>query len=179
MLKVIVGSNNPVKLGVTKEVFEMVFPNDEFEFIAFGAESGVSDQPMDSGETRLGAKNRTLACQKKYPEADYFVGLEGGLEEADDELWSAAWMCVMNDSGEKGFGKTSSFLLPSRVSILVKRGMELAHAGDEVFNETNIGQKGGVVSVLTKDVISRKDFYRDAMVFALIPFINPDIYCDN
>ncbi|MCA9360817.1 DUF84 family protein, partial [Candidatus Kaiserbacteria bacterium] len=84
--------------------------------------------------------------------------------------------CVLDNAGKYGFGKASSFLLPDRIRLLVKQGKELAHAGDAVFNENNIGQKGGVVSILTKDNVTRKSFYKDAMIFALIPFINPELY---
>ena len=111
MKKVIIGSTNPVKLETTKEAFALMFPNELFEFIAHSAESNVPDQPFENVETKLGATNRSSDCRKKYPDADYFVGLEGGLEEVNGEYWAFAWMCVQNIDGKYGYGRTSSFLL--------------------------------------------------------------------
>lgn len=125
MKKVIVGSNNPVKLETTKEAFVQSFPDEEFEFLTFPAPSGVPDQPMGQTETKQGAKNRAEACKLEHPDADFFVGLEGGLEKIEDEYWAFAWMCILNNSGSKGFGRTGSFLLPSKVSELIDKGEEL------------------------------------------------------
>jgi inosine/xanthosine triphosphatase len=176
MKRVIVGSDNPVKLETVKEAFGISFPDVEFEFLTFAAPSLVPDQPIGEVETKQGATNRALACQVKYPEADFFVGLEGGLEKFDGDYWVSAWMCVLDKSGAKGCGRTGSFLLPPQVSALIDQGEELGIATDIVFNETNSKHKGGTVGILTNDAITRKDFYREAMVFALIPFVKPELY---
>ena len=176
MKKVIVGSGNPVKLETTKEAFALVFPDELFEFVTHKAESGVSDQPFGMSETKDGAANRAAACRKEYPAADFFVGLEGGLEELEGEFWVFAWMCILDNAGNAGYGRTSSFLLPPKVTELVKGGEELGIATDIAFSETNSKHKEGTVGILTNGTITRKDFYRDALVFALIPFIKPDLY---
>ena len=176
MKKVIVGSNNPVKLETTKEAFTLSFPDTEFEFITFSAPSLVSDQPIGQTETRQGATNRALACQVEYPEADFCVGLEGGLEKIDQGYWVSAWMCILSKSNVKSFGRTGSFLLPTKISELIDQGEELGIATDIVFNKTNSKHQGGAVAALTNDVITRKDFYRDALIFALIPFVKPELY---
>jgi len=176
MKKIIVGSHNPVKLETTKEAFGIVFAGIPLEFETCNVPSGVSDQPIGADETRIGAKNRTDACKKEYPQADFFVGLEGGLEKVGDEYWAFAWMCVQNNDGRCGFGRTGAFLLPSKVSELIDRGMELGSATDIVFGGTNMKQKGGTIGALTNDAITRKDFYRDALIFALIPFIKAELY---
>lgn len=179
MKKIIIGSHNPVKVAVVKEVFAKVFPGMTCEFLLHKAESGVVDQPFGIAETRLGAANRAGACHEAFPDADYFVGLEGGIEIIDEEYWVSAWMCVQDQTGKQGFGRSSAFLLPSAVTDLIKEGKELAEAGDIVFDETNSGQKGGTVSFLTNNIVNRKNFYMEAMIFALIPFLKPDLYVDK
>jgi inosine/xanthosine triphosphatase len=176
MKKVIVGSSNPVKLETTKEAFQQSFPNEEFEFITVSAPSGVPDQPMGQAETKQGATNRAEACRSEYPDADFYVGLEGGLEKLGEEYWTFAWMCILGTQNTKGFGRTGSFLLPPMVSQLIDQGEELGIATDKVFNETNSKHKGGTIGILTNENITRKDFYRDAMIFALIPFVKPELY---
>lgn len=176
MKNVIVGSTNPVKLATVEEAFQLAFPTAEFDYTTLAAASGVPDQPLGQAETKQGATNRAEACRAAYPGADYFVGLEGGLEENDGSHWAFAWMCVVDIQGTAGFGRTGSFRLPLQVSELIAQGKELAVATDIVFNETNSKHKGGTIGILTNDVITRKDLYRDAMLFALIPFVKPELY---
>jgi len=45
-----------------------------------------------------------------------------------------------------------------------------------VFGKENSKQTYGAVGLLTGDVIDRTRFYEDAVVLALIPFRNPDLY---
>ena len=86
----------------------------------------VSDQPIGQAETKQGATNRALACKIQYPDADYSVGLEGGLEKIDNKYWVTAWMCILNKSGVESFGRTGSFF-----SYLIKSS-ELIDQGGEL-----------------------------------------------
>jgi len=176
MKTVIVGSTNPVKLAVTKKAFATAFPEEEFIFTPFDSRSLVPDQPFGDSETKTGATNRTLASKAEFPEADFFVGLEGGLEEVEGDMWAFAWMCIQNKSGKTGFGRTGSFLLPEELAVLIKDGAELGTASDKVFGKINSKQKGGSVKILTAGAIDRTEFYYQAMIFALIPFLHPDLY---
>jgi len=176
---VIVGSLNPIKLEVTKRAFTERFPDEDFAFKTHNATSGVNDQPIGADETRTGAKNRAEACHIVYPNADYCVGLEGGLEIIDSDFWVSAWMCIVNRSGVVGFGRTGAFLLPPEVTTHIKAGLELGHATDLVFNKTNSKHKEGAIGALTDGLITRADFYHDALLFALIPFCKPELYKDT
>lgn len=176
MKTVVVGSKNPAKMEAVKEAFESVFPNETFVYVSHDAQSGVPDQPFGSEETRKGAKNRADDCLRVRLGADYCVGLEGGLEEEAGEFWAMAWMCVVDSGGNYGFGKTGAFLLPTEVSQYIHEGKELGDAVDIVFNKINLKHAEGTVGVLTNNLILRKDFYREALIFALIPFLQPVLY---
>ena len=58
MMKIIVGSTNPVKITSTKAAFETAFPEEEFEVEGVSVVSEVRDQPLSNDETLLGARNR-------------------------------------------------------------------------------------------------------------------------
>ncbi len=176
MRKVVVGSKNPVKLKTTKEAFELVFPNEQFDFVSFTSESDVPDQPFGTEETKLGAYNRAMYCKNNYESGDFFVGHEGGIEIIDNEYWATAWMCVVNEKEKVGYGRASAFQLPPQLVELIKAGKELGVAIDEMTGMENVKQKGGAVSFLTNGVIDRVGFYRQAVVFALIPFIQDELY---
>jgi len=139
-MRIIVGSKNPAKIAAVKQAFAKTFPETELQIEGYSAESGVSDQPMDDHETLLGAGNRAESCRKKVPDADFWIGLEGGCQFDGDDLEAFAWMVVKSDS-IVGKARTSTFVLPPAVAELVKGGMELGHADDLVFKRNNSKQK--------------------------------------
>ncbi len=175
MKKVIVGSTNPVKINSAKNAFETAFPEDEFEVEGVSVVSDVRDQPMSNDETLLGARNRAEHAKEKY-EADYWVGIEGGIEDHDNELEAFAWMIVIGADGSMGKARTSCFVLPHEVSLLVRSGLELGQADDKVFNQSHSKQKNGAVGLLTNDIIDRSDYYKQALILALVPFLKPELY---
>lgn len=156
-----------------------MFPNDAFEAEGVSVASGVSDQPMNDAETFQGAWNRVERVFQELPEADFWVGIEGGIEKKDEETEAFAWIVVRAKNGMWGKGKTGTFFLPRAVVELVRQGMELGEANDRVFGHTNSKQKNGAVGLLTKDIIDRTAFYTHAVVLALIPFKNETLYLSH
>ena len=76
-----------------------------------------------------------------------------------------------------GISKTSSFLLPNKISsMLLTQNIELGTADDLVFNRVNSKQGSGTVGILTNHLITRSDYYDHALVLALISFIWPEHY---
>ena len=59
---------------------------------------------------------------------------------------------------------------------MIDQGKELGDANDIVFGGNNSKQKNGSVGILTGDIINRTDYYYTALVLALIPFKNPNLY---
>ena len=173
-MKIVVASRNPVKLEASRQGFAQVFPDTPLEVIGADAASGVSEQPMSDAETLAGARNRASNARKAYPEADYWVGIEGGIEDVDGALQAFAWI-VVNSPEKTGRGRTGTFVLPDEVAALVHQGMELGHADDAVFGRSNSKQENGSVGILTGDIIDRVTFYSPAVVLALIPFMNPQL----
>jgi inosine/xanthosine triphosphatase len=175
MKKVIIASKNPVKIQSVKNGFEKMFPDQEFEFTGVSTPSGVADQPFSNSETFLGAKNRANTIFTKFEDADFHVGIEGGIEHFENEMEAFAWVFII--SKEKcGKARTGTFFLPNEVVKLIKEGKELGDADDIVFNRRNSKQENGAVGILTGDVIDRTKYYTEAVILALIPFKNADLY---
>ena len=175
MKKVIIASKNPVKIQAVRNGFEQMFPDQEFEFHGVSVDSGVSDQPMSSDETFTGAKNRADNASLQDPDADFHVGIEGGIEQRDGEMAAFAWVVIKLNS-TYGKSKTGTFYLPRKVVELVNQGKELGEADDIVFDRTNSKQKSGAVGILTGDIIDRTSYYKEAVILAAIPFRNSDLY---
>ncbi len=174
MIKIIVASKNPVKIEAVRDGLRPLL-NEAFEVTGVSVSSGVSDQPMSDAETLTGAMNRVNAARTQFPSFDYYIGLEGGVEESGSGLMAFAWMVISN--GQKiGKARTAGFFLPPRVAELVHGGMELGDADDVVFAKSNSKQQNGAVGLLTNDAITRKSLYLPAVQMAFIPFLNPDLY---
>jgi non-canonical (house-cleaning) NTP pyrophosphatase len=219
MKTIIVASRNPVKVRAAREGFARIFPGEEFSLGEVSVPSGVADQPFTSLETLQGAYNRALAAREAVPGADYWVGIEGGVEafgpgqpggplpaglvgrgekapsahshagSADEQqaeptaqaaaaqplLAAFAWVVVL-DRARAGQARTGTFFLPPRVAALVRAGKELGEADDIVFGRSNSKQENGAVGLLTGDALDRAGFYEPAVLLALIPFKNPELY---
>ncbi|CEJ90655.1 hypothetical protein VHEMI06423 [[Torrubiella] hemipterigena] len=172
---VVVASKNPVKLAATKEAFARVFPTATFQYETLSVPSGVPDQPFSDRETLQGALNRARSAKELQPRADYWIGLEGGVDDWEGTLLqSFAWMAIVNREGKEGKARTSAYFLPQETAKLVRGGMELGHADDLLYGKTNSKHQGGSVGLLTEDVVTRQSYYIEAIVLALIPFNHPD-----
>lgn len=169
-MKVVVASQNPVKVDAVREAFALQFPADAVELIAASVPSGVPDQPMSDEETRRGAVNRAVHAKELHPDAEFTVGLEGGICEVDSTAYTFAWMAVRSAAGEISTNRSMLLPLPRKVMQLVHSGIELGHAIDEVFGTTNIKHKGGAFGLLTQDRMTRRSVYVDTLFCALLPF---------
>ncbi len=172
-MKVIVASKNPVKKEAVMKGFEAFFKEVEVECIT--VDSGVSEQPGTDGETLTGARNRVMEARKKIYDARFWIAIEGGVQAGEKDMFAFAWVVVFS-AGKYGQARTASFVLPGKVAHLVAGGIELGDANDLVFNRENSKQKEGAVGLLTHHAIDRTELYRQAVILALIPFVNRELY---
>jgi len=171
-MQVVVASLNPAKSRAVEDAFRNRFPREQFLLHAVSVASGVSDQPCSDAETRTGARNRVANAGLEVPDADYWVGLEGGTEVFDDSLMAFAWMAIMNRAGSISEARSVTLPLPAVVRDLVDGGMELGEANDRVFSTVNSKQNGGAFGLLTNGLYTREGVYTQALIIALIPFVN-------
>ena len=174
MKKVIVASLNPAKVKAVESAFSAAFSEQEFEFLGVSVASEVADQPMSNEETLLGARNRVKNAKAEIPDADYYVGLEAGIEGSV----TFAWMVIESHS-HRGESRSASLMLPPVVLEKLAHANELGDVMDEVFATENIKQKGGAISLLTQNQLTRSSVYQQALILALIPFTNPSHFPAN
>ena len=171
--KIVVGTTNPAKLNAVRVAFQEMFPSEHFDVSGIAVASGVSDQPMSDEETLQGARNRAHNARQEAKDADFWVGVEGGVHVLDpSKISTFAWIVVI-DRDTVGEAKSASFLLPPKVAALVSAGTELGTADDIIFGTENSKQAGGAVGLLTEGVITRSSLYSMAVSLALIPWKNP------
>ncbi|MBG2758775.1 inosine/xanthosine triphosphatase [Proteus mirabilis] len=170
MYHVIAATTNPAKINAIKLAFEQVFGKDTFDIEDINVDSRVPQQPIGNTETRTGARQRVMAARQVRPEADFWVGVEAGIE--DDMTF--AWIVIEHEQ-IRGESRSASLMLPEQILKGVREGREL---GDEMACLTkidNIKQKGGAIGYFTDGLLSRTSVYQQAIVLALVP-VTHDIY---
>ncbi|NNF15431.1 MAG: inosine/xanthosine triphosphatase [Gammaproteobacteria bacterium] len=172
-MKIVVASHNPVKINAAHEAFATLFPDTPFEMLSVEVDSGVGDQPMSDAATRAGARARATGAKKERADADFWVGIEGGIEVIDDQLMAFAWMAINGPTGKMSEARSTTLPLPPAIKELVAAGMELGEANDKVFATVNSKQGGGAFGLLTAGLHTRQSVYTQTLVMALIPFVNP------
>jgi inosine/xanthosine triphosphatase len=170
-----VGSRNPVKVACVSEVAAEFWPG--ARAVGASTESLVSAQPKSDAEMSAGARNRALQALEKTAGADYGVGIEGGVLDAEGGMWAYAWVVVVDRAGRVGAGQTGRFKLPPAVAHLIRvRGLELGEADDEFFGRVNSKQREGAIGILSDGRLTRLGLYKQGVVFALLPFLHPEYY---
>jgi inosine/xanthosine triphosphatase len=172
-MQIIVASKNPIKIRATAAAFRAQFPEHKIEVEGLSVDSGVADQPMSDEETRRGAQTRAANTQAAKPDADFWVGLEGGVDVIEGTLMTFAWMAIKSASGEFSQTRSPTLPLPPAIKTLVASGVELGEANDRVFATLNSKQGGGAYGLLTEGRYTRESIYTQTLVIALIPFVNP------
>jgi inosine/xanthosine triphosphatase len=175
MIKVAIGSTNPVKVESARIAFEQLWPDQKFEFKGINVKSGVSDQPMTLEDAIKGATNRAKRALKSEL-ADYGVGLEGAIEPVGKHWIEFGAVVVVNQSGQMGIGLSPALLVPTKVRKLLKTGLELGAVSDIIFKRTNSSKEEGFFGLMTNHLITRSKGYSYGVVMALTRFLHPEVF---
>jgi inosine/xanthosine triphosphatase len=175
MKKVIVASTNPVKIQAAADGFAKGMPGHPYHVEGIQFPSPVSAQPFGDEETLQGARQRALTARDLAPDADFWVGVEGGADRSLEAMYAYAWVVILSNN-QCGQARSAAFLLPRKISELVMNGVELGHADDIVFGRSNSKQQNGAVGILTADAVDRRLLYEQPVMLALIPFLHPELY---
>ncbi len=180
-MKIIVGTKNQSKVDAVTETlreYEM-FSGAELNFVS--VESGVSDQPKTFEESVRGAKNRAQNAFSSKSGCDYSIGIESGLFEIplSDGTLADLCVCVIFNGEDFSYGFSCGFELPNNISdLMVNDDLDMTQASNEAGLSKNpkLGAAEGLIGILTKGRIKRKDYTKQAIMTALIKLENKEIY---
>ncbi|MHB8755695.1 MAG: DUF84 family protein [Candidatus Acidiferrales bacterium] len=191
MTKIIVavGSTRRPKLNAVWEALTVfgpnLDPNAAFKVVGEEVESGVRHTPLSRSDLMTGARNRAGALAKHAKSAnlpwDYFVGLEGGLDVISDggsrSVFLQNWAYVADAHGRGAYGQSGSVPLPDVLARqVVDDDIELGVAIDTFAGGHGIRDAQGAWGVLTRNMITRQDAFRTAVINAFAPFFNATLY---
>lgn len=167
-----VGSTNPVKVNGTIQACTHVWPDINVQ--GFEVASGVSEQPRTDHETKTGAQNRAVAARAAglkslagSKELVLGVGLEGGVFQDQDQLWSTVWASVTDGSGQFWDVNGARSKVPEPIAGLIQNGGEMGPAVSTLVSSPSIKQKEGMIGVITQGFIERTEEYSAIVKFAL------------
>jgi len=175
MIKIAVGSTNPVKIKSVSLAFTKVWPHHHFDVQGVSVSSGVPSQPLSDTESIQGALNRARTAQKLLA-ADYGVGLEGGLQLIEKLWFNCGWMAVIDKQGIVGLGSTARIITPPPMVDMIKKGTELGSVVDHFFGTKNAKQGVGHFGLMTNQAITRESGYTDGVIMALVRFLHPELF---
>src|SRR3989344_613534 len=124
----------------------------EAEIIPFESNSGVSDQPKSLEETIKGAINR---AKFSFKDCHYSFGIESGLMSVPETKtgYMNFCACAIYDGSQIHLGMSSAFEFPKKIT-----------------------SSQGIIGLLTKGRVTRKDYTIQAIRMALIHLENPELY---
>lgn len=170
MKKVRVGTKNEAKIGAVREALSLYDVLRDALVEGVEVASGVSDQPKSLDEVTQGAIARAKAA---FQDCQYSIGLESGLMNAPHTKagYMAVVVCAIFDGTDVHLGLSSGFEPPKEIIRLVfEEGHNLGTASKVVglTEKEELGKHEGLIGVLTKGRVPRKEQVKQAIIAAMI-----------
>ena len=187
-----VGSARKPKVEAVRDALSAAGPHlgsgTEFEIVPVEVPSGVRHTPLSREDLMAGARQRAESLIRIARESSapwkYFVGLEGGLdvirERARRWVFLESWAYVADDMERGAFGRSGAVLLPEALAkVVVDDGVELSEAIDAFAGGRGIRDAQGAWGVLSRNLITRQDAFRVAVISAFAPFFNREVFANS
>ncbi|UCC18895.1 MAG: inosine/xanthosine triphosphatase [Promethearchaeota archaeon] len=187
-ITICVGSLNPTKVNAVNQAFSRYFK--QYKVYNIKAESKVVRQPIGLNMIIEGAINRAryslkfLINAKRIKSSIYGVGIEAGLAEVPKSrtgFMDFQFCAIINENNQISLGSGIGFEYPQFVinQILNDKDTEIGDIIGNLAKNENLKNELGAISFLSKNVITRTEILTHAVICALLPFINKEVYNSN
>lgn len=173
-----VGSVNPAKISAAKIGFTQVFPKEKIKVLGVSVKSGISHQPMSDSQSIKGAINRAKGALALAKNADYGVGMEGGVHKIGNQWFESGWIAVIDKERKVGLGTSARWQISQKIIKSLNGKNELAHIFKDLAQIENPKNVHGVMGLVTKNHLPRDVAYSHGVIFALAPFYSDPIFWD-
>ena len=173
-----VGSKNKQKIDAVKEILKEYPDFLNAEVISRDVDSGVSHQPKSLEETVDGAIKRARNC---FDGCDYSIGLESGLMRVPETKtgYMDTTCCAIYDGKNFHLGLSSCFEYPLKLTkYVLDEDINISDASKKLglTEKENLGAQEGMIGILTKGRLDRKEYTKQAIRTALIHLENKSLY---
>ena len=176
MLRVAVGSKNPVKLRATRNVFRALVRR--VRVAGVGVEKPFG-QPLGQAQTIQGAVARAEQALKAGS-YDIGVGIEAGLAPVPrtrSGFVDVQWCAILDREGNLTLGHGSGFEYPLKVTEEVfVRKREVGEAMERLSGIERIGERMGAIGYLSRGRLTRTRLTEQAVFMAMLPRMRASLY---
>lgn len=176
-----VGTTNTIKIQAIEEVIQDYPQLADAVVQPFSVPSEIAEQPLSLEEIIKGAKNRAKNAYEACNSCDYSFGIESGLFEAvgTQTGFLEACICCIYDGVNHLIGLSCGFEVPPHIlELVVDKNRDLAQACYEAGVTTNskLGSAEGLIGILSKGRINRKEYTKQCIRTALLQLENQALY---
>lgn len=178
---VAVGTKNNVKVQAVEEVIKGYPYLANAQVQSFSVPSGIAEQPLSMDEIIQGAKNRARNAYSACANCVYGFGIESGLFQVGGShtgFLEASICCIFNGK-QFHMGSSCGFEVPPQIlSLVLNKNLDLSQACLEsgITANEKLGSAEGLVGLLTKGRINRKEYTKQCIMTALIQLENVEWY---
>lgn len=155
-MQIAIGTTNKAKTQAVEFIVKKYFTQVMFTHIK--AASEVSEQPMTTEETRLGAINRAKNAMRETG-ADLSFGLEGGVTEIDGIMYVCNWGALVLADGSLITAAGAQIILPEEIAQEIRTGKELGPVMEAYTQRRDIRQHIGAVGIFTQGIVDRQAMF--------------------
>ncbi|MFW9998544.1 MAG: inosine/xanthosine triphosphatase [Candidatus Hodarchaeota archaeon] len=184
-INICVGSLNPTKIEAVKSAFCRYYKN--FEVQNIKVHSKVSNQPIGFINIIDGAINRAkqslnyIIERKKIFNNIFGIGIEAGLATVPytkSGFMDFQFCAIIDEQKHLSLGSGIAFEYPKFIveQVLQDPDKEIGEIVGKLANNENLKNEKGAISFLSKNSITRTEILTQAVICALLPFINEELY---
>lgn len=176
-MRVCAGTKNPSKLGGIRQAFREVFKVEDVELVSLES-TDLRPQPIGLDEILEGALKRVNASLSRK-DCDFYVGVEAGIIEVMPNTYIDVQAAIVRDSkGRQAVGFSPGFQVPNKLVRLIigNEVRELEEAVAKIYNISDIGEREGVIHLLSKGLLNRAYLTQLSVSMALLRWINEEAY---
>ena len=143
-----------------------------------GLEGGleVVEVPQEGRLGRPAEETQRIEGLAAVGERQNARGKAGAVRSTSRLVFLQNWAYV-TDGARSAFGQSGSILIPDALAVkVVDEGIELAQAIDAFAGGKGIRDAQGAWGVFTRNMITRQDAFRIAVINAFAPFYNAALY---
>jgi inosine/xanthosine triphosphatase len=176
-----VGSTNRIKVDAVKEKLKEYPTLSHLDVISYDVSSEISEQPMSLEEIIKGAKNRAKNAYIQANPCLASFGIESGLFQAPGSStgYLEACICSVFDGQDHHIGLSCGFEVPPDILKWVledKKDLSQACFHSGITQNEKLGSSEGLIGILTKGRIDRKEYTKQCIATALIKLENAHLY---
>lgn len=184
-IHICVGSLNPTKINATKIAFGKYFDN--IQIYNVKVDSKVSDQPIGLKKILKGAITRAksalnfLINEKMVNQGTFGVGIEAGLVNvpySNTNYMDLQFCAIIDEKKQLSLGSGVAFEYPQSVidQILKNTNKEIGGIMGKLAGNMNLKNESGANSFLSNNAITRTEILTQAVICALLPYMNKSLY---